>query len=143
MRPSMRNFSASISLLLLLGFGTVRAQSLYPSSEGGRVRCSAMIEMPRAYISGVCVMYHDGQTVKGSLFNEFGISALDFAYDTRRDRVRLLSVTDMLDKWYIRRVLRRDLRQLLHNLREGEGTYRDEKHKITYQFTLLPDDTEE
>ena len=56
------------------------------------LRYSAYIELPRGYVSGMLVLHHEEETVKGSLFNEFGISAMDFAYRPQKDKVKLLSV---------------------------------------------------
>lgn len=140
----MQKFLALISLLLfLLCLETAKAQSLYPENEGDKVRSSAMIEMPNGYVSGVCVMYNDGTDVKASIFNEFGISAIDFVYYPLKDKVKLVSVIKMLDKWYIRKLLKSDLRKVVHRLRQGEGEYRNEKYKIDYKFSPLKDETEE
>ena len=121
----------------------MKAQSLYPANEGDRVRLTAMIEMPKGYVSGICVMYNDGEDIKVSIFNEFGISAIDFSYSLRKDKVRLLGVIKMLNKWYIRRILKSDLRKLMHALQKGEIEYRNEKYKIDYKFSPLENDIEE
>lgn len=134
----LRVFLLSASLLCT---SALWAQT-YPA-ESGRVRLNAMIEMPRGYLSGVCIMVKEGGTVRGSLFNEFGISALDFTYSEARDKVKLQNVTGRMNKWYIRRVLRRDLRALLHRLKDGCGDYEDEKYNIKFHFTPLEDDTTE
>ena len=116
---------------------------LYPDSIGGKVKCNATIEMKKGYVSGICMLVNDGGVVRGSLFNEFGISALDFAYYPESDKVKLGDVMKMLNRWYIKKVLKRDLKQLLKNLKQGVGTYRDEKYKIDYSFTPLNDEAEE
>lgn len=140
----MRRFSALISAaLLFVSVASAGAQSLYPRNAGDKVRTSAMIEMPKGYVSGVCVMYNDGTDVKASIFNEFGISAMDFVYDPQKDKVKLVSVMKMLDKWYIRRLLKKDLLKVVHNLQQGKDEYRNEKYKIDYKFSLLRDGTEE
>lgn len=138
----MRKSSALISILLLLAV-QAQSQSLYPHGDGDKVRTSAMIEMPKGYVSGICVMYNDGECVKASIFNEFGISAIDFIYDLKKDKVNLESVIRMLDKWYIRKLLKSDLRRVMHCLQQDKGEYRNEKYKIDYKFSLLNDDTEE
>lgn len=130
----MRSCLLWISLLLSL---SVHGQSLLPSQDGERVELSALIELPRVYVSGVCVMRYEEGSIVGSLVNEFGFSAIDFSYDTARDKFRLISTASMLDKWYIRRVLRKDLRQLMHCLQAGTCTYRNERRGITYTFTPL------
>lgn len=130
-------------ITLCLACLTALAQSTFPQQEGDRVRYSATIEMPRGYLSGVCILLREGDTVKGSLFNEFGISALDFSYSLAKDKVKLHSVMAMLNKWYIKRVLKKDLRELMCSLQAGETTYSDKKYKIDYRFTLLEDETDE
>lgn len=136
MSPFHRTFSLWISLLFVACQG-LWAQAAFPSAEGERARYAVYIELPRSYISGVCILLHDGTDVKGSIFNEFGISAMDFAYRLQKDKVKLLSVQKMLDKWYIRKRLKRDLRELVHVLQQGGTRYVDEKYHITFQLTPL------
>ena len=62
---------------------------------------------------------------------------MDFAYRPQKDKVKLLSVQKMLDKWYIRKRLKRDLRELVHVLQQGGTRYVDEKYHITFQLTPL------
>ena len=119
-----------------------------PETEGGRIRYAATIEMPKAYLSGICVLLREGNVVRGSLFNEFGVTALDFTYhpenqiatphsDHRSEKVKLHHVISMMDKWYIRRVLRKDLAQLMLRLQQGETTYHNERRHITYQLKVM------
>ena len=139
----MPRFSVLISIFCLLSCHMAQAQTLYPEKQGDRTRCSAMIEMPKGYLSGVCMMYNDGTEVRGSIFNEFGISAISFSYNIRKDKVKLIDVISMIDKWYIKKILRKDMRTLMHRLREGNGEYVNEKYKISYKFSPLTDDSEE
>ena len=46
-----------------------------------------------------------------------------------------MSVLPMIDKWYIR-AIRKDLREVLHALRDGKAIWQDEKYKIKFTFTL-------
>jgi len=137
MNPSANNCFRFISLLFLLLAlsGSLKAQSLFPGNDGERTRLSCQIEMSRGYISGICLLYHDGDEVKGSIVNEFGISAADFTYYPERQKIRLHSVIKMLDKWYLRRIFRRDLRQVMLGLQAGKTTYENTRHHITYTFT--------
>ena len=125
---------------LLLYFIAARTQVTFPSHEGERVRYTAYIEMSRGYISGVCILVKNEGLIKGSLFNEFGITALDFSYDPDRQKICLHNVIAMMDKWYIRRVLKKDLVQLMLRLQQGEFSYSNERRHITYQFTPLADE---
>ncbi len=112
----------------------LHAQSTFPTNEGERVKYNAYIEMPRAYISGISVLLKEGNVIKGSLFNEFGITALDFTYDPKRQKVKLHNVIKMMDKWYIRRVIRKDIAKMMICLQKGETQYVNEKRHINYHF---------
>lgn len=135
----MRSSLLWISTLLLLFVAPTAAasQSLLPENDGERAVFAATIEMERGYISGVCVMRCDGDELRASLFNEFGLSALDFVYRPATDKVKIISAISFLDRWYIRRILRRDLRSLIARLRLGEGTYRNERRAIDYRFSPI------
>ena len=130
-------------MLILLAAMQVQAQSLLPEEGGERVRLSANIEMNGGYISGVCAMLRDDGQIKCSLFNEFGISALDFIYDTHKDKVKIVSATSFINKWYIKRTLRKDLRHIMHDMKEGKTTYINEKRNILYEFRPMDNETEQ
>ena len=129
----------SVSMMLTALCATADAQSLLPQSAGEKARFSAIIEMPKGYMSGICVLLCDGDIIKGSMFNDFGITYMDFTYSQQKDKVKLLSVQKMMDRWYIRKILRRDLRQLFHAMQEGREEYRDEKYKMLFKFAPLID----
>jgi hypothetical protein len=122
-----------ISLLLCLSV-RLQAQTTFPSAEGERAKYSAYIEMPKGYVSGICVLLKEEGVVKGSLFNEFGFTALDFTYHPERDKIKLHSVMKMMDKWYIRKVLKKDLRQVMKALMKGESEYTNQRQHIVYRF---------
>lgn len=104
-------------------------------------RYTAYIEMERAYVSGLCLLQTENDMTKGCIFNEFGITAIEFSYDQRK--VKLLRVIKPLDKWYIRKVLRKDLAQLMKNLQRGEYQYENQKRHIQYRLTPMKDEPEE
>lgn len=136
MRRSMRSCLLFISLLLSVLTSRLYAQTTFPA-DGESIRFTAYIEMEKGYVSGICILHRDGDTVHGSLFNEFGITALDFTYRLERKKVKLHTVMPMMNKWYIRKVLRKDLRQLMTGLQNGETTWKDERYHIEYQLTPL------
>ena len=138
MKPSTQRLLLSISLLAATFLpARLSAQATFPQTEGESVRYTANIELPKGYLSGVCVLLLEDETVKGCLFNEFGITALSFTYSLRRDKVKLHDVVAMMDKWYIRRVLRRDLKALMHCLQAGTTQYPNERQHITYKMTPI------
>jgi hypothetical protein len=74
------------------------------------------------------------------LFNEFGITAIEFSYNPERDKVKLKHVIKMMDKWYIRRVLRKDIAQLMSLLYNGKTEYQNTRRNISYQFIPIIDE---
>ena len=134
MRPLHPICLLFISLLSVAG---LRAQTVLPVSNGQHARYDAMIQMADGYISGVCVLLREDGVVKGCLFNEFGITALDFTYHPDKHKVKLHHVVPMLDKWYIRRVLRNDLVRFMEALHRGETVYQNTSRHITYQMTPI------
>ena len=125
----------------LLSVTRLHAQTTFPSSEGERCKYAAYIDMKGAYLSGICILLKEDGVIKGCLFNEFGVTALDFTYQPERKKVKLHHVIQMMDKWYIRRVLRKDMAQVMEGLQNGRSDYQNERRKIMYQFTPIKDET--
>lgn len=167
MLPSIRKFFKSIrlcglfsmSLCSLLPMGLlglfflfpllpISAQDIadqhpLPDSIGSKMKYNATIEMKKGYLSGICILIRDKDGYKGSIFNEFGISVLDFTYQPVTGKVKLENVIQLLDKWYIKRLLKQDLSQVIKNLQKGISIYDNKKYKIHYQFTELEETMEE
>lgn len=136
----MRAFLALISAVMLTA--TAWCQSLLPQAEGSRVTMSALIEMPKGYVSGLCVILREDEQLRCCLFNEFGITALDFSYDIVKQKVKINSAVAMLNKWHIKRTLREDLKQVIIGLERGDTLYTNHKRGIKYEFKPIADDTE-
>ena len=116
------------------------AQTSLPMADGERMRYNTEIDFGRAYVSGVCLLLNDGgNTVKGSIVNEFGVSFMDFSYSLKKHKVRLHSVAGPLDKWYVRLALRRDLRGLMQAMQRGDSTY--EAGKRVYRVERMRTET--
>ena len=125
----IKNLCLLVCLLLLAT--DLQAQSVS--------RMSVEISFEKGGITGVCLLRKEEQTVSGTIMNEFGIKVFDFVYYRQRDKLRLFNVIEMLDKWYIRRVVRRDLKQVLPDLPPvSEYRYENRKRHIHYLFTPLP-----
>ncbi|MBO4663967.1 MAG: hypothetical protein J5663_06095 [Bacteroidaceae bacterium] len=130
-------------LLLLSVSSELFSQVQFPDKDGERAKYDVKIDIRKAYISGVCMMMKDEGIVKASIVNEFGLSAVDFTYNPSKDKVKILNVMSKMNKWYIRRVLRKDLRNIMHQLPQGIYTYENKKQHIIYTFNPLKDDTKE
>ena len=144
----MRKYLLLFSILLLsLASLTVQAQdSLIVQqaplldSIGCKTRYATTIELSKGYLSGITIMVREADVYHGVLFNEFGITALEFTYQPQTKKVELIEVIAMLDKWYIRRVLKNDLQHVMENLMKGNPTYKDEKYHISYKFSVMSND---
>lgn len=167
MLPSIRKFFKSISLcgllpkspcgllpksllglfflcsVLPISAQDIADQHPLPDSIGSKMKYNATIEMKKGYLSGICMLIRDKDGYKGSIFNEFGISVLDFTYQPVTGKVKLENVIQLLDKWYIKRLLKQDLSQVIKNLQKGISIYDNKKYKIHYQFTELEETMEE
>ena len=88
----------------------------------GRQQFLVTIEARGAVISGICVVKTDAEGSRGAIVNEFGVHALDFTVSADRKRVKLLNVMPAMNRWYIRRVVRRDLQYLFAASHETEGS---------------------
>lgn len=100
---------------LLAGIGTASAagpEAFLPAEEGVRAQYTVTIGWKQARITGICIMKSLGGEIVGSLVNEFGIRAFDFRYDPRREALKIENTIGFLDRWYIRKGLRSDLRVL-------------------------------
>lgn len=132
-----------IALCMMVSAMHVSAQSSYPTNEGDRARYSVQIDIRNAYISGICMMMKEEQIV-ASIVNEFGVSALSFNYNEKKDKVKIVSAMKQINKWYIKKVLRHDLREVMHRLKDGDTqSYQNARFNITYNFSPLQDDSKE
>lgn len=106
-------------------------------------RYGVLIEVDRAAISGVCIMRESDEQILGAIVNEFGVTAFGFSYKPKTGRVRVVNVIPQLDRWYIRHVLRRDIRAMMPNLMtqqlDKEYEYYNDRYKIRYRFMPMPE----
>ena len=143
----MQRYLLLISFILLSTLMvTVRAQEVdqkpLQDSIDSRAKFSTTIEMSKGYLSGISVLVRETDVFRGVLFNEFGITALEFTYNPQKKKVKLEQVIAMLDKWYIRRVIKKDLQCVIENLLKGISQYKDEKYHISYKFSLMDEKAE-
>ena len=73
-------------------------------------RYTLSIDLPKGgHVSGICLVRMEGDRGVMSVVNEFGVKAFDAVCPGAKGRVKLPYVMAPLDKWYIRRVLAKDL----------------------------------
>ena len=144
-----------LSSLLLMAVVAVAADYLLPLDEG-RQQYGVSITARGAEITGVCIVKTDAEGSRGAIVNEFGIHALDFMVSADRRKVKLLNVIAMMDRWYVRRVVKKDLRMLFNATADGEQgsgrtvtvepdgtvTLTNTRYKLKYSLKKLHDATE-
>ena len=143
----MQRFSLLISLIFFLfsiSSNVARAQESVVvdqkpllDSLGVKEKYATTIEMSKGYLSGISVIKRETHCYRGILFNEFGVTALEFTYDPYKKKIRFVQLIAMLNKWYIRRLLKKDLCYVMENLFRGISTYKNGKYHIIYQFSLM------
>ena len=133
----------------------VAADYLLPLDEG-RQQYGVSITARGAEITGVCIVKTDAEGSRGAIVNEFGIHALDFMVSADRRKVKLLNVIAMMDRWYVRRVVKKDLRMLFNATaggKQGSGrtvtvepdgtvTLTNTRYKLKYSLKKLHEATE-
>lgn len=144
-----------LSSLLLMAVVAVAADFLLPLDEG-RQQYGVSITARGAEITGVCIVKTDSEGSRGAIVNEFGIHALDFMVSADRRKVKLLNVIAMMDRWYVRRVVKKDLRMLFNATADGEQgsgrtvtvepdgtvTLTNTRYKLKYSLKKLHEATE-
>lgn len=140
----MRFCRATIALILLAcGTHTLAAQE---AKSGCTNRHYAVnIEIGKAYISGICVAQrNEGEEIL-SIVNEFGVSALTCKRNGEGKPLRIVNILKPLNKFYIKRVLRKDLYTILPELlgeasdKEREIKHNNERYGISYRFRPISD----
>ena len=122
--------------LMLIEPLSIMAQLTYPANEGDKVRYNLQVEIRNSFLSGICIMVNNDGIIASSIVNEFGISLMDFIYSEQKDKVKLCNMIKPLDRWYVKRLLKRSLRGMLKAMKSGDTEYIDEKNRIKYVFTL-------
>ena len=150
----------SLLLMVVAGVSAMEPQTAvsgdYLLPLSGRQQYSVTIDARGAEITGVCIVKTNDEGTRGAIVNEFGIHALDFTLSADRRKVRLENVMPMMDRWYIRRILRKDLRLLFGATAPGlqksgrtitvsdDGTVvlKNARYKLNYSLKKIDDTTE-
>ncbi|MDE7403104.1 MAG: hypothetical protein K2M87_06805 [Muribaculaceae bacterium] len=106
----------------------------------------------KAAISGILITQETQNEIVGSMINDFGLSALEFKFNKKTGKIKLLNVAQFLNKWYIKLVLKKDIAvciRRLYNLESKESknyiilddsqdlTVVNKKRNLKYQFSPL------
>jgi len=141
--------------LLLMAVGSFADDYLLPLN--GRQQYSMTITARKAEITGICIIKTDGEGSRGAIVNEFGIHALDFVVSADRKKVKLLNVIPAMNRWYVKKVVRKDLKILFLSTQAGKQragrvltheddgtiTLQNTKFKLKYSLKLLKENNDE
>lgn len=119
-----------VSLITTLALHAQETANVTVPVPGQCVRYAFEIATPKAAVTGIMIVKDSDGMILGSMINEFGVSAIDFRYDRKKDKMKLLSVVGFLDRWYIKMTLKKDLRLCLHVL-FGMPYKPDKNHEIS------------
>ena len=99
-----------------------------------RSEYSVLMRIGKREVTGICIMEtEENGDVAGCLMNEFGVKAFDF---TRSGgKTRIFNVMGPLDRWYVRRRLRKDFDHILPLLDKDGCSY--SRSFTSYVFTPL------
>ena len=124
----MRICLALISLLYLSYynpcFGNKRVEYALSEKDSVISREYSLITQIRGQeITGICLINISLDSgVVGTVINEMGVKAFDFSYSN--GKVNIFNVVNPLNKWYIRKILKKDFWFILSNLDET-GCFKD------------------
>ena len=154
----MTRFLVYISLILSFVLQT-KAEVPVDSLDRSE-RYNFELSTEKGYLSGILILTREGNVINGCMFNEFGVTAMDFTYNVAKDKIKLLHVIKFLDKWYIKRVVGKDIRTCIKTIwglplkpdknteitvSTKETVVYNKKRKIRYTFSTMLEtyDTEE
>ena len=143
----MRRCFLLINLLVLLSVLPCRAQETAGDSVVGS-EYTFFMQARGQEITGICIVKTDETGTKGAIVNEFGVHALDFTLTADRRKVKLLNVMPVMNRWYVRKVVRKDLKYLfsatespqakgprkVESEADGSVTLENTRYKLKYSF---------
>lgn len=114
---------------------------------------TVLIDVSGRQITGIAAIRFNGDnSAVGTIVNEMSIKAFDFVFDGRKAKLR--NVFPPLNKWYVKKVIRKDIAFLLANINgeatmvrkgkriytvssEGEITLKNERFRLSYTFNSI------
>ena len=126
----MRRCFLLINFLALLNLLPCHAQDAAGDS-GVSSEYAFLMQARGQELTGICMVNEtaEGQTI-GTIVNEFGVKAFDFNIED--GKVKILNVIKPLDRWYIRKVLRKDIGFAFQHIHQGKD-FSEKRRKITFQ----------
>ena len=135
----LRGMKVLILFLLLLPPSFMSgSDSAFVPQEVESAYYNVSIKRGENLITGMCILVNSGDTVKASIVNDFGATILDCSFYKKRSKIKLHYLFKSLNRWYLRPVLKRDLKEIMKIMSAGGTSYTDKKHKLDYTFVPNP-----
>ena len=101
-----------------------------------RSEYNVMIKARGMDFNGICIMEcNDEGLITGTIVSQMGPKIFDFTMSGRR--VRVFNVIEPLDRWFIRRRIRKDLSAILSDPEFSDSVYSLNSRGIDYFFFPL------
>ncbi len=91
-------------------------ENFFPKHDGEKKSYSITVKYKAMELQGILVVKQVEQSLRCTLVNQFGIKAFDFEYNIDKKRGKVSNAISFLDKWYIRRTIKRDLKKIFKNM---------------------------
>lgn len=106
---------------------------------------SIHIDFSNFYLSGICIVQLDNDIIVSSVVNEFGLSTVTFQYKIRKDKIKIINIIKQLDKFYIKKIIKSDLKKITkeyiipsyYNNQCKGYEYENIKYNINYKLIPL------
>lgn len=153
----MRRCLIIISMLCFWGLSLCHAQNMemtdtYTNDSTTSREYHLFMQIKGHDITGICVMdFLSEEDIVGTIMNEFGVKAFDFTFNN--GKIKVFHVVGPLNKWYIRKILRKDFSFILSGIRQGKDLIQKKRtlaflpngeirvnnnmYKICYTFTPM------
>jgi len=108
--------------------------SCFSFPDTSNLRFRATISINNVQLSGIMISNLKRDTVTAMFINEFGING--FSFKTCGGKLKFLTVMSKLDKWYIKRVLSKDLAFMFMEARVPENGHFFMYNSTKFQYEL-------
>lgn len=136
----------SIVFNILAAKAEIDTNSFLPSVDGEKKEYNSVIQFKSNTLTGICIIKKEEGEILGTFINEFGIKGFDFIYNIKKNNIKIVNAIKFLNKWYIKKTIKKDLKFLIVNKTNSKNKKREvnyddgcimlmnNKYEIIYKF---------
>ena len=121
-----------VSFMLILSSMTLSAQSF---------RFRMAFSYDTHHLSGMLILKSEGEVVKGSMVNEFGVNFVEFT--VKNGKAKIVRLNHLFKRPFLKKVLKRDLELLTQSLMSEESGVLWSKKGGIYRASCIRESDEE